>query len=161
MGYTVFGSQGAVDYDGAGSHQILGNVTIAGPVAASGSQTVTNFPHVLVANVITASSNLTFALGGFYVLSSSSTQVTATLPDPGSVPGSTFIFRGGSGHAHCMTGSVGGFTSFVTSPGITTTGVAGSKLSLPATQNSSVVLVSDGYHYLVSAASGTCTINQA
>jgi hypothetical protein len=161
MGYTVFGSQGAVDYPGDGAHQIVGNVTISGPQAASGSMTVTSFPHVLVSNVITASTNLTFALGGFYVLSSSTTQITATLPDPGSVPGARFIFRAGSAHAHGITGSVGGFTSFVTSPGITTTGTAGSKIALAAVQNSSVFLESDGYHYVVSAASGTCTISQA
>jgi hypothetical protein len=153
MPYVVIGDSGAVTYSGDGTHQITG------PSQISGSVSVSNFPHIT--SVITSSAAISLALGGCYVLSSSSGAVTATVPDPGRIPGAVFIFRCGSAHAHLVTGSVNGFQSFVISPGITATGAAGSRVALPAVQNSSVVLVSDGFHYIVSAASGSCTLAQS
>lgn len=153
MPFVVISESGAVTYAGDGTHQITG------PMQFSGSISVSNFSHIT--SVITSSAAITLASGGCYVLSSSSGAVTATVPDPGRVPGAKFVFRCGSAHAHLITGSVNGFQSFAVTPGITTTGVAGSRIALASAQNSSVVLESDGFHYLVSAASGTCTLAQS
>jgi hypothetical protein len=152
MAYVVLGGQGAVSHDGDGTHQI------AGPCNMSGTLTVSNFPHAV--SVITASSAQTFSYGGVYILSSSTGAVTVTVPDPGRVPGAKFVFRNGSAHAHLITGSVAGFASFIKAPGITATGILGSRCALENLQNSSVVLESDGFHYIISAGSGTCTLAQ-
>lgn len=152
MAYTVIGPQGAVTYEGDGANRIEGTQQ------HSGSFAMQNLPYCI--NVITASSAQTFLLPGAYVLSSSSGAVTATVPDPGRVPGGKFIFRCGSAHAHLITGSVPGHTSFSITPGITATGARGTRIALENVQNSSVVLESDGFRYLVSACSGTITIAQ-
>jgi hypothetical protein len=158
--YTVINSQGSNDYSGDGNHQIVGSTNITGTLhQLSGSVAVSNLPYAV--NVITASSNLTLSSPGAYVLSSSTGAVTVTVPDPGRIPAGTYIFRCGSAHAHLITGSVAGFQSFIPSPGITTTGVAGSRIALPAVQNSSVTFTSDGFHHVIHAASGTCTLAQS
>lgn len=154
MAYTVIGSQGAVTHPGDGTNQINGSFS------ASGSFSMQNLPYCT--NVITASSAQSFLLPGMYVLSGSGVgNVTASLPDPGRVPGGTYIFRAGSAHAHVLTGTVGGFQCFGTSPGTTTTGVRGSSLTLDSVQNSSVTLTSDGFRYIIAASSGTCILAQS
>ena len=152
MPYITVGDQGLVVYPGTGVN------TLPGDQVASGAMGVSNFPYVV--SVITASSNQTFNQGGMYILSSSG-PVTASMPDPGRVPGAKFIFRAGSAHAHAITGTVGGFQCFSVTPGITATGVRGSRILMDSAQNSSVVLESDGFHYLISAASGTHTLAQS
>lgn len=154
MAYTIINGQGAVSYPGDGTNQI------AGTFRSSGSFGMQNLPHCI--NVITASSAQTFLLPGVYILSGSGVgNVTASVPDPGSVPGGTYVFRAGSAHAHVITGTVAGFQCFGTTPGTTTTGVRGSSLTLDSVQNSSVVLTSDGFRYLIAASSGTCVLAQS
>lgn len=145
MPYITVGDQGLVVYPGEGESSL------------SGSQGLTNFPYIV--SVTTASAATTFLQGGMYVLSSSSGAVVATLPDPGRVPGAKYIIRAGSAHAHAVTGSVAGFQSFSITPGLSTSGVRGSKAALDGSQNASVVFESDGFHYLVSACSGTVTLS--
>ena len=160
MSYTVISSRGTVDNDGSGDHQIVGAHQLIGAGVHSGSVRVSNFACVNAP--LTASAPMIFSLGGVYVLSSSGVAavVTASLPDPGSVPGARFIFRNGSAHAHAITGTLNGFKSFTKTPGITTSGVDGSKLALDSFQGSSVILDSDGLHFIVTATSGTVTLSQ-
>lgn len=161
MSHTTISGLGTVDSDGDGDHQILGGHQFIGAGVHSGSVRVSNFSAINAP--ITASAPMVFALGGLYVLSSSGVgaTVTASLPSPGSVPGARFVFRNGSAHAHAITGTLNGFKSFTKTPGITTTGVDGSKLALDAFEGSSVILDSDGLHFIVTAASGTVTLSQA
>lgn len=109
-------------------------------------------------NALTAATTLT--AGGVYLASSSSGALTMTMPLASSCPGSTFVFRSTSAHAHALTGSAesNGTKVFCGFPGGTVEN-NGSKVALSATQGSSVVLVSDGLSFLVSAMSGTCTIS--
>lgn len=104
----------------------------------------------------TAAGTLTSA--GVYTLSGSS-ALTWTMPLASSVPGGVFVFRTASAHAHILTGSqeTAGTTVFSGMPGATPDG-KGSRLTMPATQGSSVALISDGASFLVMAASGSMTL---
>lgn len=100
----------------------------------------------------TVSSNTTFTGNsvGSLVLSSSTAAVTGTMPDPALMPGSRWIFRAGSAHAHRLTSSLGATTTPFTN------GTSkGQRCSLDAAVNSSVVLMSDGANWVVLGNSGT------
>ena len=113
-------------------------------------------PTVAV-QALTAASTL--VNGGVYTVSSSA-ALTTVMPLASSTPGSTFVFRCVSAHAHIFTGSqeTAGTLVFAGQPG-TTPETQGSRLTLPATVGSSVALISDGLKFLVMAASGSATVN--
>lgn len=102
----------------------------------------------------------TLTVGGVYTVSGNS-AVTVTLPLASSVPGSTFIFRSTSAHAHVLTGSqeTVGTKVFAGIPGAVGVNGQGSSLALSSVQGSSVALVSDGRSFLLNAFSGSCTIS--
>ena len=113
-------------------------------------------PTVTV-QALTAASTL--VNGGVYTVSGAS-AVTTVMPLASSVPGSTFVFRSVSAHAHVFTGSqeTGGTLVFAGHVGAAPD-TQGSQLSLPTTVGSSVALISDGLKFLVMAASGSAVIN--
>ena len=112
------------------------------------------------ASTQTITAATTLAAGGVYVVSGNS-AVTVTMPLAASVPGSTFIFRSTSAHAHVLTGSqeTAGTKVFAGMFGVSGVNGQGSSLALNATQGSSVALVSDGASFLLHALSGSCTIS--
>ena len=144
MARVVISSQGIVEYEsGTG-------VDISMPLALS------QFP-TLSTTAQTSAGTLTSP--GVYTLSGS-TALTWVMPLASAVPGGTFIFRTASAHAHVLSGSqeTAGTRVFSGQAGATPD-ARGSKLTLPNVQGSSVVLVSDGLSFLLTAASGSCTID--
>lgn len=109
-------------------------------------------------NSLTAASTLT--TGGVYTVSGNS-AVTTVMPLASSTPGSMFVFRGLSNHAHVLTGSqeTAGTMVFCGTPGLTGAAGSGSSLSLSAVVGSSVVLVSDGKSFVLTGMSGSITIS--
>lgn len=138
--------------DATGIFQIRdgSGVEISSPV------TFSSFPTVAVA---AQTAPATLVNPGVYTLSGGSAQ-TWVMPTAASVPGGTFIFRCLSAHAHVLTGSqeAPGTKVFAGFPG-GTPDTNGSRLTLPAVVGSSVALVSDGVSFLLTAASGSCTID--
>ena len=118
-------------------------------------------PAKLNVNAVVTSSIIT--TGGLYTLSSS-TATTQIMPLASSVPGVNFIFRNLSAHQHVLTGSqeAQGTLVFAGPAGMTSSFSAagqGSKFTMSGSVGVSVVLVSDGISFLVSAMSGSSTIN--
>lgn len=126
------------------------SVTISSPV------TMSTLPKSTVVAKTTAA---TIVNPGVYTISSTG-ALTMTMPLAADVPGGLFVFRSTSAHAHVLTGSqeAGGTLVFAGMPGATPAN-QGSALTLPAVVGSSVALISDGKSYLVTAASGSCTIS--
>ena len=91
--------------------------------------------------------------GGLYTVSAG-TAKALTMPLASSVPGSMFIVRTASAHAHFLTGSAEAAGTKVFTDGTS----SGSKLALSAIVGSSVTLVSDGVSFCVSAQSGSLAI---
>lgn len=101
---------------------------------------------------LAANSTLTAKDAGSYVVSAGGV-VTTTLPDPSLCPGSRWVFRAGSAHAHVLTGSFSTGTPF-------TDGTDhGGQVAIDNVAGSSVVLMADGANYLVLANSGTLAIS--
>ncbi len=111
-------------------------------------------------NIQSITSATTLTLGGVYTIAGGS-AITVTMPLASSVPGSTFIFRSASAHAHILTGSqeTAGTKVFAGMFGSTGVNGQGSSLALNSTLGSSVALVSDGASFLLQALSGSCTIS--
>jgi len=106
------------------------------------------------------SSATTLTAGGVFTVSGAA-AVTTTMPLASSVPGSTFVFRSLSPHAHALTGSqeTAGTLAFCGVPGLTGANGSGSKLALSAVIGSSVVLVSDGKSFVLTGMSGSVTLS--
>jgi hypothetical protein len=126
-------------------------------VFQAASLSFTSLPFSPVQAISTAA---TVTTPGVYTIAGGS-PTAVVMPTAASFPGATFVFRAASAQAHFLTGSA----ETVGSPAFTKTagasGVAvGSKLTLPAVAGSSVVLVSDGNKYIVSAASGSFTLSE-
>ena len=98
---------------------------------------------------------------GVYTVSGSGV-LTMTMPLAADVPGGLFVFRSASAHAHALTGSQesNGVLVFAGMAGATPAN-QGSKIALDSKEGSSVALISDGKSFLVTAASGSCTISGA
>lgn len=113
----------------------------------------------LSVNSLTAASTLT--AGGVYTIAGSGGAVTTVMPLASTVPGSMFVFRGLSAHAHVLTGSQesNGTKVFCGTPGLTGATGSGSSLALSAVIGSSVVLVSDGKSFVLTGMSGSITIS--
>lgn len=128
-----------------------------GGVVFEGGTTVSSSPKMTLQSITTAS---TLTLGGVYTVSGN-TAVTVTMPTAASCPGSTFVFRSTSAHAHVLTGSqeTSGTKVFAGMFGASGVDGQGSSLALNAVQGSSVALISDGASFLLHALSGSCTIS--
>lgn len=142
---TINDSQGLVQSTGSG-------VEINSSISMSSLPTATVSAQVASAVV---------SAPGVYTLSGSA-ALTMTMPLASSVAGGLFVFRSASAHAHALTGSleVAGTLVFAGQPGAVPDN-QGSKLALSSVQGSSVALISDGKSFLVTAASGSCTISGA
>lgn len=104
----------------------------------------------------TVSSDKTFVVGeaGAHILSGNNV-ITGTLPSAASAPGSYWVFRAASVHAHNLSGSGGDQTPFCDQTS------QGEVLKVAAAVGSSVALMSDGTNWLVLGASGTLTFAAA
>lgn len=101
-------------------------------------------------------SSTTLTTGGVFTISGS-TALTITLPASTSVPGSRFIFRNGSTHAHKITGSAsdaGTYKYFCDE----TQDDVGQQLTFPATRHTSVAFVCDGKNFMLYAQSGSIAL---
>lgn len=154
MSKVTIGSKGVVEQKG--SNELKIDVPVTFP--ADGASTV-SFPYSPTATVQAQTADATLRYGGVYTLSGNAV-ITMTMPFASAVPGARFIFRCASAHAHILTGSqeTAGTKVFAGIAGATG-GTQGSKLALPNIVGSSVVLECDGVNFLVSAMSGSCTIN--
>jgi hypothetical protein len=105
----------------------------------------------------TANATLDAGSCGLNTVSGSAGAITLVLPLAANVPGAKFVFRTTSADAHILTGSqeVAGTKVFAVLGAAT----LGSKLTMPAVVGSSVVVESDGLHYIVNALSGVVTVN--
>lgn len=123
----------------------------------AGAVTTTQLPTTTV-SAKTASETLTTP--GVFTLSGSGAALTMVLPLASAVPGGLFVFRTLSAHAHVLTSSqeAGGSTVFAGIPGGTPNN-CGAACTLPAVVGSSVALICDGLNFLVTAASGSCTLS--
>lgn len=146
---TISDSQGLVQSEGSG-------VEFNSSVSINSSISMSKLPTSVVS---AQTANATLVSPGVYTVSGSGV-VTMTMPLASGVPGGLFVFRCASAHAHVLTGSqeTSGTRVFAGQPGATPD-TQGSKLTLPAVVGSSVALISDGVSFLLSAASGSCTIN--
>lgn len=142
-------SRGLFQESGSGL-SVDSSVSISSPVIMS------TLPKTTVS---AKTSSTTIVDPGVYTVSSTG-ALTMTMPLASDVPGGLFIFRSASAHAHVLTGSqeAGGTLVFAGMPGATPAN-QGSALTLPAVVGSSVALISDGKNFLVTAASGSCTIS--
>lgn len=97
---------------------------------------------------------------GAYTIAGTTTPVV--MPLAATFPGGTFVFRSASASAHYLTGSAesAGTAVFVGQQGATPAGV-GSKLTFAAATGTSVVLVSDGKNYCITAGSGSITLSES
>lgn len=97
-----------------------------------------------------------FTLGGessgVHSVSGSST-LTGTLPNASSVPGARFTIRSESEHPHLLTGSSDDSLTFYHASG------SGVEIQLEALVGASVILESDGLHYIVLGNVGSHTFN--
>ena len=109
-----------------------------------------------VVNVQPLTAATTLSAGGVYTISNTG-PITMVMPLASSVPGSTFVFRCASAHAHVLTGSQesNGTQVFCGIPGLTGANGSGSKLTLSAVVGSSAALVSDGKSFLLLGMSGS------
>ena len=116
------------------------------------SVSLTSLPFSPV-QAITAAATVTSP--GVYTISGSAV-LSVVMPTAATFPGSIFVFRCASAHAHILTGSAEtvGFPAFAVSNSTS----QGSKLTLRAGVGSSVFLVCDGNKFIVSANTGSITI---
>lgn len=126
-------------------------------VEISSTVSMASLPTSPVSNFTAAT---TIVAPGVYTLSASQGVLTTTMPLASAVPGGLFVFRSTSPSAHVLTGSQesNGTLVFAGMAGATPNN-QGSALTLPAVEGSSVALISDGKSFLVTAASGSCTIS--
>lgn len=147
MSRVIYDSvKGLVEYADGDGFEIQGDVTLSSSP---------------ISTVSLINADATLVKGGVYTVSGTDGYNEVTMPLASSVPGATFIFRSLSVDAHYLTGSaeVAGTKVFAGQPGTGALANNGSKLTLPSVVGSSVVLVSDGKNFLVSAASGSFTIS--
>jgi hypothetical protein len=105
------------------------------------------------AQTIARTADVSVTSPGVYVLSSSQGNAHAvTLPAESAFPGANFVFRIASADAFTVVG-----TNICGRAGGLPAG-DGTTLTFPATIGTSVVLVSDGLSYCVTAGSGSVTI---
>ena len=103
---------------------------------------------------VSASTALTPNQAGSHVLSSSA-ALTVPMPAAGAVPGSRWVFRAGSVHAHVLTSG----SSETTIRPFTDGTDNGGQLAIASVIDSSVVLMSDGANWVVLGGSGSVTIS--
>jgi len=98
---------------------------------------------------------------GVYTIAGGS-PTAVVMPLAASHPGATFVFRSASAQAHFLTGSaeVAGVPVFAGQQGAIPAGV-GSKLTFAASTGTSVVIVSDGIRFCISAGSGSITLTES
>lgn len=150
------GSQGVVD-DGSPNLSIDGNLAVAGS---------RNYAGALASNVLAGSGTIAVNSPGFYYVPASGASgqgfFTGSVPNANSYPGSvlTFVDTFGvfnwllSGSAYINGRAV--FSKLSGSQPGSPSQLAGSTLSLPP--SGSVVLVSDGFRWLIMAGSGSITV---
>ena len=97
---------------------------------------------------------------GAYTIAGTTTPVV--MPLASAHPGGTFVFRSASSSAHFLTGSAeaAGTPVFAGMPGAIPAGV-GSKLTFGAVTGTSVVLVSDGRRFCITAGSGSISLTES
>ena len=108
---------------------------------------------------LVTTNHVTGTLPGMYVLSGSTGALGYHLPDPANFPMSEWGFRITSADAHILSSSQVSYKAMYANSG-SLTGIGaqnGSKITFPAVAQSSIVLKSDGYNYLVMASSGSFT----
>lgn len=103
---------------------------------------------------ISASTALTADQAGSHILSSSA-ALSVPLPVASSVPGSRWVFRAGSAHAHAL---ISGSAETTIRP-FTDGTDNGGQLAVQNIVGSSVVLMSDGANWVVLGGSGSVTIS--
>ncbi len=103
---------------------------------------------------VSASTALTADQAGSHILSSSS-ALSVPMPVASEVPGSRWVFRCGSAHAHAL---ISGSSETTIRP-FTDGTDNGGQLALENVVGSSVVLMSDGANWLVLGRSGSLTIS--
>lgn len=150
------GSQGLVD-DGSPNLSIDGTLTANGP---------RNYVGPLASNVLAGSGSVGVPTPGFYFVPASGASgqgfFTGSVPLATSYPGSTLIFTDTLGAFNwLLTGSSYAtgravFSKLSGSQPGSPAQIAGTSLSLPP--SGSVVLVSDGFRWLVMAGSGSVTV---
>lgn len=98
---------------------------------------------------------------GVYTIAGGS-PTAVVMPLAASHPGATFVFRSASNQAHYLTGSAEtvGTAVFAGQQGAIPAGV-GSKLAFAATSGTSVVLVSDGRRFCITAGSGSISLSES
>lgn len=109
-------------------------------------------PYALTVKALATGSTLVAGNAGVLTIDGANVS-QVVMPAVATCPGAMFVFRTVSNKAHFLTGSV-------TDAGVTvfTDGTSqGSKLTLTNVIGSSVALVSDGAHYLVTSNSGSLT----
>ena len=125
----------------------------AGVSLQTDSVSLTSLPFSPV-QAITAAATVTSP--GVYTISGSAV-LSVVMPTAATFPGSTFVFRCASAHAHILTGSAEtvGFPAFA----VSNSASQGSKLTLTSARvGASVFLVCDGNKFIVSANTGSITI---
>lgn len=163
MATTKITSDGVVTVAGGSNVLIQGAVTLDTPTF--GTPRITGVANVDAVGMspTTLTTSTAITRGGLYYVTGD-TVTTVTLPAAANVPGQSFIFRSTSAQAHVVTASAetNGTLAIVGFPGMAEASLElnghGSKLTLTAVQNSSVMLVCDGVNFLVSAASGSHAI---
>ena len=130
----------------------------SGIVFESSVFSATSLPYSPVQAISTAA---TVTAPGVYTIAGGSPTVVV-MPLASAHPGATYVFRSASAQAHVLTGSAEslGTPVFAGQPGATPAGV-GSKLTFAATSGVSVVLVSDGNRFCVTAGSGSITLTES
>jgi len=104
-------------------------------------------------STLSTSAVLTPADAGKPYIISGSSALTPLMPAASLVPGSQWVFRVGSVHAH---GVISGSAETTTKP-FTNGTSSGGKVAMANIVGSSVVLVSDGTNYIVVGNSGSLT----
>ena len=138
-----------------------------GPVTTKDSQGLTvgkdtanvGFSPWKVETVTALTGSTTLVAGNAGVLTVSGTAaLTQSLPTAASCVGAELVIRSLSAHAHVVTGSqetAGTKAIILQISGATN----GSRVTLPATVGSSVILKSDGVNFHVMSFSGSITVN--
>lgn len=121
-------------------------------------------PYNLNSTTKTANATLTNADAGITLVSGTASALTVTMPAAPAAPGSLFIIRSLSAHAHVITGSTSDAgvlfveRGMMAGPLVTNfSGSQGQRLTMPATANASVVMMSDGVRWCVFGGSGSLT----
>lgn len=151
MAKTAIGGKGVVTSKGGAGVTVKAPMTVQRDVVLKGPMTVQSG---VIHTVTPLTSNTTLTNGGVYTVSGSAV-LTITVPNPADVPGSHFILRSLSVHAHQVSSSQVTQDSQTITDGTS----VGARLDLPAVVGSSVVMVSDGANYLVPITSGSVTIS--